>query len=115
MIYKDAPYDEKFGNTLIFLFIAGVAGVVIGRVILDDNHKYQNSAVSKGLFIGGIMLIITSLFVNWDNMGDESRLLILGLLFGSIIWVAYNFINELEDDEEEQIIRDEDFIEDEEN
>lgn len=108
LLYRNHPFKDKFSNTLTTLFVAGVAGVVIGKVFLEDQEKYKNSPVSRGLYAGGILLIITSLFVNWENMGEELRLIMMGLVLGALIWFSYKYIDggEEEDDELDEILKD---------
>ena len=103
MMYRDNAYEQKFSNTLTTLFVAGVAGVVIGKVFLPGSKSYNNPAVNQGFFVGGLLLIVTSLFVNWENMGEEVRLVMTGLVLGALIWFAYQYADSDNDEEDKEV------------
>jgi Ca2+/Na+ antiporter len=105
-MFKDYAYQQKFSNTLTLLFVSGIVGVVLGKIFLPDNPKLSNVAINKGLFYGGVMLIITSLFVNWENMNHELRLIMIGSIFAVLIWLSYKYIDDDEEvDEESQEVQ----------
>ena len=89
MIYKDLPYSEKIKYISTFLIIMGIVGIVVGKIILKDNQKYKDSVVSKGLGFGGIILILTSIFSNWENINDDKKLIITALSLGALIYIAH--------------------------
>lgn len=91
MVYKDLPFEEKFRKTTVFLFLAGILAIIISKCFLDENKKYSNSLVSKGLSLGGFILIATVIFVNWEHMTDIFRLALSGFFFFGIIWLAYYY------------------------
>lgn len=86
--FKDLQYEEKHKNTLLMLVIFGIIGIVISQLIIFKNNK--NSVVGKGLFYGGIILILTALFSNWENMTEEIKLFLVGAIFIYLIWYASN-------------------------
>ena len=51
--------------------------------------KYKNSIVSKGLYAGGIFLIITAIISNWDSVGDNFKIVLSGLILVIMIWIPY--------------------------
>jgi cbb3-type cytochrome oxidase subunit 3 len=57
-------------------------------LILDKENK--NFLVSRGLFIGGILLILTAVLVNWNSIFEEIKILFMAILFGMIVWYAYD-------------------------
>lgn len=103
LMFRDSAYQQKFSNTLTVLFVAGVAGVVLGKIMLPDNPRYSNIAVNNGFLYGGLLLIVTSLFVNWENMGEELRLMMMGAIFGVLIYFAYRYIDANDDDDDQEV------------
>lgn len=88
--FKDLQYAEKVNKTTILLFVFGISGYVIGRFILDKkDHKWHNDTVSTGLKLGGIVLMLTSVFSNWTNMSNELKILGICGGFAYLIYYAY--------------------------
>jgi len=90
-IYKNLPYNEKYNKSLIFIFVAGLIGIVVSKLILSHNDEYKKSVVSMGLGIGGILLIITAILTNWNDLTDEIRLFISASLFCTLVYYFYNY------------------------
>ena len=89
IMYKDLPFDEKFDKSISFIFIAGILAIVFSKLIQKD--AFTESVLCMGFFIGGLLLIITALWVNWDNLSDEMRMILSISVFGTILWYAYKY------------------------
>lgn len=89
VMYKDLPFDEKFDKSVIFLFVAGIFAIVVSKLIQKDS--FSESVLCMGFFVGGILLILTSMWVNWDHMNDDMRIIISIIIFSGILWYAYKY------------------------
>lgn len=88
--FKDLQYAEKVNKTTIMLFLFGISGYVIGRLILDKkDSRYHNDTVSSGLKIGGIILMLTAVFSNWTNVSNELKILGICGGFAYLVYYAY--------------------------
>ena len=92
LLYKNQPYEDKFESSTTFIFCAGVFALVLSK-LLNKKTKYTESVLSMGLCLGGILLILTALCVNWNNIPDNIKLFISGSAFFSIIYYAYKYDN----------------------
>jgi hypothetical protein len=90
-MYKNYPYEEKHTKSITFLFIAGIAAIVIAQMLI------KKRVVNIGLTVGGALLILTSLVVNWDNLSDEIKLCVSGVTFAAVIWY-FNYHYDQKDD-----------------
>lgn len=110
--YKDLQYNDKHQNTIIMLILFGAIGILISKIIEKNNKKKKQGYVSKGLFYGGILLILTALFANWDSIIGELRLFMLAGALVILIWYGHNRekkqLQKEEDDEKinEEILTD---------
>ena len=52
--------------------------------------KEENSALKIGLYFGSAILVFNALIVNWDKMDSQTKLLLLGINFGLLIWNTFN-------------------------
>ncbi len=86
-LYKNLSYADRHTNSIVFLAVAGIGAIVISKIYIEKTDK--NKIVSKGLTIGGILLLITSLFANWENITNEYKLYLTGIGFLIIIWYSY--------------------------
>jgi len=89
ILYTDLVYEERYNNTIAFLFLIGIMGMVLGKIIDSKLQKYSNIIVSKGIFMGGCLLILSVVINNWHYMEEVSKLLALGGIFGICIMYAY--------------------------
>lgn len=93
IMYKDLAYQERHNKTSILLLLSGIGAIVIAKMIMDETKKYNNSIVSYGLFLGGIILIITTILANWQDMTDKIKLISSGMVLLGLIWYAYKYQN----------------------
>ncbi len=82
-LYKNLSYKDRHTNGIVFLAVAGIGAIVISKIYIEKHDK--NKIVSKGLTVGGILLLITSLFANWENITNEYKLYLTGIAFLIII------------------------------
>lgn len=94
-LYKDQQYDEKNKSVTTFIIIAGIFAIVVAKLIEDKDDKHV--LVVKGMTIGGILLLITVLLVNWENITEEIKIISMMGIFGCILWYAFNKKNKQND------------------
>lgn len=87
--YADLQFSEKHTNTIVMLILFGGIGILISKVINEKHKEINESYVSKGLYYGGILLILTAIFANWENISEEIKLLAVAGIFGGLIWYGY--------------------------
>jgi hypothetical protein len=87
--YKDLQYEEKHQNTIIMLVLFGGIGILISKIMTEKCKQYNNTFVSKGLYYGGILLLLTALFANWENITEELKLLMVTGIFIFLVWYGY--------------------------
>lgn len=107
-MFKNAAYEEKINRSIIFILIAGVIGVVMSKLLFDSPKKKKSkekktSVVSNGLWLGGILLIVTSIFVNWQTLSDDIKLLMIGITLVALIYYSKRTLEYEEDDEYEDV------------
>ena len=91
ILYRNMNYKEKFDSTTTFIFIMGIIGIVISKLILKPEDIYSESVISMCLGLGGILLILTSVIVNWNEMSDDMRLIISTCIFIGLVWSFYTY------------------------
>ena len=87
--YKDLQYEEKNSNSVVMLILFGGLGILVAKILNEKNKELEESSVSKGLYYGGILLILTSIFANWENIAEELKLLAVAGILGGLIWFGY--------------------------
>jgi hypothetical protein len=87
--YKELSYDDKFSKSITLLIVAGVFGIILGKVILVKDHNFKNGIIDKGLCYGGWILIGTALLANWNTSTDGLKLIVTGGILMGLIWFSY--------------------------
>lgn len=88
---SDIVLDEYKGNdklqkSLTFIFFAGLIAMIIAQTIFMDPN---NRLIKQSLMVGGIICTGYISLTNWEKMTDYTKLFILGLSLGGIVWVIY--------------------------
>lgn len=94
IMFKDLDYETKINRGKIFLLIAGIAGTVIAKLVLKPTKDNKDSVVSKGFYYGGLILVITPLFLSWSTTTDDIKLIIVGLSLGGLVWYSNKVLKE---------------------
>jgi len=84
MICKDLSYEEKYYRSLSFVFITGIFALIVSKIYVKHN------TVKKGLFYGGLLLIITGIFTNWTGMTEQLKLIVSGSILVGLIWYSHS-------------------------
>jgi len=87
--FKDLQFNERNTKTITMIIFFGIMALVITQFIIDRHKQYNNSIVSKGFKLGGLLLIFTALFANWNSVQDELKLFLMGAALATIIWYCY--------------------------
>lgn len=93
LLYKDNSFDEKFEKSTNALFIAGIIGIIISKLVQPPNKAFSESILSMGFFVGGVLLILTGVWVNWDNLSDDIKLYFCFIVFGVVLYYSYKYEN----------------------
>lgn len=83
--YKDLQYQDKKKKITIILVIAGILAIIISKIL---DHMKIGKLISKGLFWGGILLIITAIIANWNTkyISENFKLIIIAIIFLILVW-----------------------------
>jgi large-conductance mechanosensitive channel len=76
-------------NSIMFLYFGGIIGLFLGSNMFSKDNKLENSSMKIGLYFGSAMLLFNSMITNWDKMSSQTKLLLLGINFGLIVWFSY--------------------------
>jgi uncharacterized membrane protein len=88
-LFRSYSYEDRIEYGITFIFLAGFIGIVLSKIMLKPGEKFMESVTSLGLLIGGLMLILTAVIVNWDNMSDDVRLFFATVVFCGLLYYFY--------------------------
>jgi uncharacterized membrane protein YeaQ/YmgE (transglycosylase-associated protein family) len=80
--------DEKFKKNIILSFVIGIVGILLGIYVFGKT-KVANRSVKFALVLGSIIMIIYSLYNNWEHLQSDSKLFIIGGVFALTIGTSY--------------------------
>ena len=75
----------KIQRMLIIIFGGGILGIILGM------YLSKKRAISFGLYLGSFILLLHSLFYNWKIMENSTKIIIMLLTFGLLLWYVYNY------------------------
>lgn len=88
LYYKDQNFENRYNNTIVMLSFVGVLGIVIGKLYL---YKYFNDTMTNGIFLGGILLLISVIINTWKHMEGVTKLILIAALLA--ITIKYSHTN----------------------
>jgi hypothetical protein len=80
--------EERIKKYIIMSFVIAIVTILIA-IYIFGNKKIKNRSVKFGLLIGSVFLIINSLYNNWDNLQQDTKLFIFGGMFAAGIALTY--------------------------
>ena len=80
--------EERIKKNIIYSFVIGLLGIVIG-IYIFGRTQVKNRPVKISLVFGSLVLIIYSLYNNWNSLQSDSKLFIIGAIFMALIAISY--------------------------
>jgi hypothetical protein len=87
IVNHKASYDNKIQKNLLIIFGGGLFGFIAATFLLADS---DNKALKFGLYIGSVLLMLHSIVYNWKVMQNDTRIIIMVLTLGTLIWYSYS-------------------------
>ena len=84
IIFSHDSFVDRYNKTIILLFIMGTLAIVLNRLMIPNNE-----IVRTGIGLGGLLLIGSGVFNNWNQMKDSIKLLVIGILFVALVSRSY--------------------------
>ena len=73
--------ENKFQMIMISIFLFSLLGIAVALTIFTKDKKLKNNSIKYGLLFGSSLLLLSSLYVNWDNLESSTKTVIISILF----------------------------------
>ena len=88
---SENKFSERVQKSFVISFVIGLCFIAIGMSVLGEKSNIHNQPLQYSFYISGVCLLLNSVFVNWDNLDENTKMLILGI---SIIgFILYSYAN----------------------
>jgi uncharacterized membrane protein YhaH (DUF805 family) len=94
---KELPYHDKINKTAMAIIVAGILAIIFAKKIEDKDKDINKQVVSRGLWYGGLLLVITPVVGIWTSTTFDMQLITLVILLGGIIWLSNRYIEPTEE------------------
>lgn len=81
-------YKNRVQRNLLMIFGGGLIGLVIAMFCLSNSTS--SVALRYGLYFGSILLLAHSVMYNWEIMQNDTRIIVMILILGVLIWYSYS-------------------------
>jgi hypothetical protein len=88
ILTENIKAEERIKKYISISFVIGIVTILIA-IYVFGNKKIKNRSVKFGLIVGALFLITNSLYNNWDNLQQDTKLFIFGGLFAFGIALSY--------------------------
>ena len=93
----DMEFNEKNQKIFIINFISGLCLLSLAMTAFNDKGKLKNKSVKNGLLISGLCLSLNTIIINWHLLSEHTRIMLIGICLGIVIWYAYYNEHDLND------------------
>tara|TARA_S200000501_G_C20635196_1_gene660741 strand:+ start:142 stop:531 length:390 start_codon:yes stop_codon:yes gene_type:complete len=88
--YSNLDYTNKENKKFVTLIIFAILAISLSYIVNDKRHKYYNKTVSKGIYFGGILMVLISITSHWYDMSKTIKTFIIAILFYILIKYSYS-------------------------
>lgn len=90
-LYEGYDYVVKYNYSVATLMILGILALVLSRLISTRVGTYVDSIFSMSMCIAGILLILTTILIDWHNLNEITQVIIMGIIITAISYYIYTF------------------------
>jgi undecaprenyl pyrophosphate phosphatase UppP len=85
---ENTKAEDRIKKYIIMSFVIGIVSILIG-IYIFGSKKLNNRPVKFGFIFGALILVINSLYNNWENLEKDVKLFIIGGVFVLGIALSY--------------------------
>ena len=84
-------FNDKIQKEFIIKFLSALCFICLAFTSFSSGGKLQNRAVKWGLILSGASLGINTMIINWHELSDSTKLILIGLCLAVVVWYAYYY------------------------
>lgn len=86
---SENKFNDRVQKSFILSFIVGLVYIVLGMTVFDEKSNMENKPIQLALYGSGGFMIFNSIFVNWNNLDESTKMIILGIMIASCTLYSY--------------------------
>ena len=86
---QDNRFSERVQKSFIFGFIIGLTLIGLGMTVFNEESNMDNQTIKLALYGAGTFLVLNSVFFNWDNLDEGTKIIILGISIAGLVIYTY--------------------------
>ena len=91
-LYEGKDYVAKYNYSITTLMLLGIVALVLSKLYNRRfGGSYTDSVISMGLAIAGMLLIMTTILIDWNNLNEITQVVIMGATIIAISYYVYCF------------------------
>lgn len=90
IITEENNFNDKIQKGFIISFIIGLTYIALGMTAFSENNYLENHSLQIAFMGAGIFLVLNSVFINWNNLDEETKMIILAITISGLVIYSYN-------------------------
>ena len=86
---ENEQFNQKIQKNQIILFIIGLALIGLAYSVFSENSKLNNRSLQYSMYLSGGFLLFNSMILNWDVMDENTKVIILVIMFSGSVVFSY--------------------------
>lgn len=86
---SDNKFNDRVQKNFVMGFIIGMAFIALGLTIFARSSNMNNQSLQFALYLAGGFLVMNSVFFNWDDLDEGTKIIILGIGMSGLVIYTY--------------------------
>jgi multisubunit Na+/H+ antiporter MnhB subunit len=86
---SENKFSERVQKSFVMTFIIGLVFIAMGMTMFNNNSNLDNQSLQFALYGAGGFLVLNSVFFNWDDLDEGTKIIILCISITGFIIYSY--------------------------
>jgi hypothetical protein len=86
----ESKFNDRVQKSFVLGFIIGLVFIVLGMTMFSTESNMDNQSLQLAMYGAGGFMVLNSVFFNWDDLDEGTKIIILGISITGMILYSYN-------------------------
>jgi hypothetical protein len=86
---SENKFNDRVQKSFVMGFIIGMCFIALGMSVFGNSSNMNNQPLRFAMYITGGFLVLNSVFFNWDDLDEATKIIILAISAAGLIIYSY--------------------------
>lgn len=87
---SENKFSERVQKSFVMGFVIGLGMIALGMTLFAPSSNMNNQPLRYAMYLSGGFLVLNSVFFNWDDLDEGTKIVILAVSMLGIIIYTYH-------------------------